>query len=146
MLLIVFITMQNTQTGSYFCNGKLIYVTRWSVYRNGVLSVPTARHWLTSLSLHTATLLAPRPGSINRWSFKVLEFHYKDKTVVRPSYLYHGNSYSGKVSLYWNGPLVLSTRPTCNIHAFARYPSDYNFGRTGASSTTKNIFMKYPNI
>ena len=29
------------------------------------------------------------------------DFHYKDKTVVRPSYLYYGNAYTGKsASLY----------------------------------------------
>ena len=33
------------------------------------------------------------------------DFHYKDTTVVRPSYLYHGNSFIGKtVSLYWDTP------------------------------------------
>ena len=32
-------------------------------------------------------------------------FHYKDKTVVRPSYLYYGNPNTGKMtSLYWDGP------------------------------------------
>ena len=35
--------------------------------------------------------------------------HYKDETVIRPSYLYDGNLYSGKtVPLYWNGPMPLS--------------------------------------
>ena len=35
------------------------------------------------------------------------DFHYKDKTVVKPSYLYNGNPYIGKTavtSLYWDGP------------------------------------------
>ena len=33
------------------------------------------------------------------------DFHDKDKTVVRPSYLYNGNTYTGKTtSLYWDGP------------------------------------------
>ena len=30
-------------------------------------------------------------------------FHHKDKTVMRPSYLYNGNPYAGE-SLYWDGP------------------------------------------
>ena len=31
------------------------------------------------------------------------DFYYKDKTVVRLSYLYHGNSYTGNMaSLYWD--------------------------------------------
>ena len=34
------------------------------------------------------------------------DFHYKDETVVRLSYLYNGNSYTGKAEiLYWDGPL-----------------------------------------
>ena len=37
------------------------------------------------------------------------DFHYKDKTVVRPSYLYNGNSYSGKTtSVHWHGPRSLA--------------------------------------
>ena len=35
--------------------------------------------------------------------------HYKGKTVMRLSYLYNGNSYTGKMAyLYWNGPLLLT--------------------------------------
>ena len=34
------------------------------------------------------------------------DFHYKDKTVLRPSYLYDGNPYTGKtIYLYWDSPL-----------------------------------------
>ena len=37
---------------------------------------------------------------------------YKDKTLVRPSYIYIANPYIGKtLSLYWDGPRV-----TCLIH------------------------------
>ena len=41
------------------------------------------------------------------------ELHYKEKTVIRPSYLYNRNSYStGKTtSLYWDGPMV---SPSCS--------------------------------
>ena len=35
-----------------------------------------------------------------------MDFRYTDKTVVRTSYLYNGKSYTGKTSLYWDGPLV----------------------------------------
>ena len=45
------------------------------------------------------------PVSMKRPSFPVWDFHYKDKTVVRPSYLYNGNLCTGKpASSYWNGP------------------------------------------
>ena len=38
--------------------------------------------------------------------------HYEDKTVARPSYLYYGNSYIGKiVSLYWDDSV--SSQPMC---------------------------------
>ena len=36
-------------------------------------------------------------GSIWRRSFHAWDFHFKDKTVVRPSYLYNGNSYTGEI-------------------------------------------------
>ena len=35
-------------------------------------------------------------------------FHYKDKTVVRPSYLYNGNAYTGKTIFSWDGTLEAS--------------------------------------
>ena len=31
-------------------------------------------------------------------------YHYKDKTVMRRSYVYSGKSHTGKTILYWNGP------------------------------------------
>ena len=36
--------------------------------------------------------------------FQVWDFHYKDKTVVRPSYVLDGNLHVGKTSLYWDAP------------------------------------------
>ena len=42
------------------------------------------------------------------------DFHYKDKAIVRPSYLYNWNSYTGKTtSLYRDEPLV--SRGWCSI-------------------------------
>ena len=36
------------------------------------------------------------------------DFHYKDKLVVRLSYLHNGNPYTGKMaSLYLDGPLII---------------------------------------
>ena len=36
-------------------------------------------------------------------------YYYKDKTVVRPSYLYNRNIYAGKIAyLYWEGPQALA--------------------------------------
>ena len=38
---------------------------------------------------------------------QVRDSHVKDKTVVRPSYLWHGDPYTGKeTTLYGDGPLV----------------------------------------
>ena len=34
------------------------------------------------------------------------DFHYKDYTVARPSYVYCVNSHTGKTSLYWDGPQI----------------------------------------
>ena len=53
---------------------------------------------------------APYKDGLSRYE----DFHYKDETVVRPSYLYNGNSYTGKTTpLYWDGPrMALGPRRT----------------------------------
>ena len=33
------------------------------------------------------------------------DFHYKEKMIVRPSFLYNGNPHTAKTSSYWEGPL-----------------------------------------
>ena len=38
-------------------------------------------------------------GRLSRYD----DFHYKDKTVMRPSYLYHGNPYAGTLQWRHNG-------------------------------------------
>ena len=47
--------------------------------------------------------------NIKMLSYQYRESHYKDKTVVRPSYLYQGNLHTGKMaSLYWISPLIVA--------------------------------------
>ena len=44
------------------------------------------------------------------------DYHVKCKTVARPSYLSHGNSYTGKTtSLYWDGPLLPLAKRLVNV-------------------------------
>ena len=39
---------------------------------------------------------------------RYVDYHVKDKTAVRPSYLWHGDPYTGKMtSLYWVAPLII---------------------------------------
>ena len=70
----------------------------------GQLSVKTF-HVMASSCTGTLTT-EPRPDlsvdALSRYGI----FHYKDKTVVRPSYLCNGNPYTGKTFLYWDGPRV----------------------------------------
>ena len=41
-------------------------------------------------------------------SYRYRKYHCGDKTILRPSYLHNGISYTGKMtSLYWNGALKL---------------------------------------
>ena len=48
--------------------------------------------------------------SIKRYFSRYGIFHYNDKTVVRPSYLYNGNSYTGEtITLFWDKRLVVDT-------------------------------------
>ena len=44
---------------------------------------------------------ACRPGT--RLNIKTLLSQVKDKTVLTQSYLWHGDSYNGNASLYWDG-------------------------------------------
>ena len=40
-------------------------------------------------------------------SYQYRKSHYGEKTILQPSYLHNGISYTGKtVSLYWIGPTV----------------------------------------
>ena len=58
-------------------------------------------------------------------SHSSMDFYYKDKTVVRQSYLYDGNTYTDKTtSLYWDFPQVPSihTVPVLQIYKLALIP------------------------
>ena len=58
-----------------------------------------------------------QPGPASLWMksvflFRYGDYHYKDKSVLRPSYLCNGNSYTGKMaSSYWDGPQNLFNSP-----------------------------------
>ena len=67
----------------------------------------TTKHgrWLSCMEGSQATV------SIWRGSFQVWDFHYNDKTAVRPSYLYARNPFTGKTtSLFWNGLLLIKAK------------------------------------
>ena len=69
--------------------------------------------WLKALTAAYTWALFQYKKRLSRYE----DFHYKDKTVVRPSYLYNGNSYAGRTaSLCWDShwtsaPLLSSTQP-----------------------------------
>ena len=44
--------------------------------------------------------------NIKMSSYQYRRFHCGDKTILRPSYLHNGISYTGKTSLYWIGALI----------------------------------------
>ena len=60
---------------------------------------------LTDRSRHVATLCRATPGpwfNIKMISYQYRKSHCGDKTILRPSYLHNGISYTGKMSsLYW---------------------------------------------
>ena len=63
--------------------------------------------------------------------------HYKDKTVMRLSYLYQGDSYTGKMTyLYWEAPLISLGTNHCLHHN--NKPQRWHFSHPHAhvSSTT----------
>ena len=82
----------------------------WQIARNHE-SIPISKHFVT-------TSMAPiTPGSyfnIKDCLFRYRDACYKDKIVVSPSCIYHGNSYVVKTAyLYWNKlPLLYYVTPT----------------------------------
>ena len=66
------------------------------------------------------------------------EFHYKDKTVSRPSYLYNRNPHTGKTtSLYRASP------QTCKIHVMSIHHLTY---RTILKILTLSAHLPAPNL
>ena len=93
---------------------------RWnwgpSQYKNAFLSIHGLPSYLYNGNPYTrkGILLSQRsPGpwfNIKTTSYQYRKSHCGDKTILRPSYLHNGISYTGKMtSLYWIGALVLTT-------------------------------------
>ena len=63
---------------------------------------------LTKKKLQNSTPLTPGPRfNIKLTSYQYRKYHCGDKTILRPSYLHNGISYTGKMSsLYWIRALV----------------------------------------
>ena len=52
------------------------------------------------------------------------DFHYEEKTDVRPSYLYNGHSYTAKTtSLFWDPPPPLDNKNNVAVYLFFK-PND----------------------
>ena len=88
------------------------------------------------MKLKTCWLLIPRcpaytPGpwfNIKMSYYQYKKSHYGDKTVLRPSYLHNGISYTGKMTaLYWTGALYISARVwarhKCQLGCYVMYIS-----------------------
>ena len=72
---------------------KLIYVTEW--LQRSRLEVPAKYSWFNSLT-------SGPWFNIKMSSYQYRKSHCGDKTILRPSYLHKGISYTGKMSsLYW---------------------------------------------
>ena len=85
-----------------------------------ILSQPQYINTLrSSMMPHSVPKLVQVPGpqiNINMISYQYRKSHCGDKTILRPSYLHNGISYTGKTTdLYWIRALVLSAKllPKC---------------------------------
>ena len=82
--------------------------TKWLFHTIYIIAAPdpvTQRARASALSRFC--MLQPRHQGPSQYKDVLSEygdFHYKDKMVSQPSYLYNGNSFTGKTSLYWDGP------------------------------------------
>ena len=65
-------------------------------------------HYLNQCWLIISEVQRHSPGgwiNIKMSSYQYRKSHCGDKTILRPSYLHNGISYTGKTSLYWIGAL-----------------------------------------
>ena len=101
----------------------------FSVTRMCVLTSSTVCHGATLLRndasymmlLTSLSSLAGAQGPVNIKTIfpRYGDSHVKDKMVMRPSYLWYGDPYTGKTtSLYWAGPLVCCMLSNQQLHVF----------------------------
>ena len=136
-------TLYNTLYGQHtLCNYNLSEAT-WSIEVNNIDLGAFTAQWIIwsaykrknenciyiSMALEPISAAAiPIPseskvtqGSGPRLNIKTVfprygDSHVKDKTVMRPSYLSHGDPYTGKTTyLYWDGPRVASLLPNSKV-------------------------------
>ena len=93
------------------------FLSKWwptSMSKYGVTRPQWVNHkWFNSSS--AGLLYTPGPWfNIKMTSYQYRKSHCEDKTILRPSYLHNGISYTGKMkSLYWIGTLEPKTRHHC---------------------------------
>ena len=82
----------------------------------------------SSETLHSSLVAGSRVAYVEVWgSFQYKDrpsmfryFHYKDETVSRLSYLYNGNSCTGKMaSLYWGSTQLARSRCVADVEAWS---------------------------
>ena len=82
---------------SCIVNTRTVYDITTHELRTPTAMVLTCFVW--NIKLFCTRALFQYKDGLSRYG----DFHYKDKTVMRPYYLYNGNTYIGKmVSLYWD--------------------------------------------
>ena len=79
------------------------------LWNKHVLNMPLrTRKWMESYTYCQHRTEGRAPSQCKDGLSRYDDFHYKDKTVVRWSYLYNGNLYTDNMtSLYWYGPQIL---------------------------------------
>ena len=121
---------------------KTLYKSEAPDHHNWTLQCQTQplviRNWFLNGRLEKKTRVAQcrhskATGAVSQCKDRLFiygDFYYKDKTVMRPSYLYNGNPYTGKTAyLYWDNPQdicelnYLHRRGPDNIHGFCQITS-----------------------
>ena len=90
--------------------GPCLTTTTWSCHKNfsqwgRSFLWKLSCHWLKGLRQHQVDVVRQGPWgwfNIKMSSYQYRKSHCGDKTILRPSYLHNGISYTGKMtSLYW---------------------------------------------
>ena len=113
-------SMQRVKCMLWGFNYRQVSDIRRNYSQNLIVSRPV-------LQMSLCNILKPEPWfNIKMLSYQYRKSHCRDKTILRPSYLHNGISYTGKTaSLYWIGAQVLSREWGCKWSSAGRRCSNY---------------------
>ena len=102
-----------------------LYLSIYMIYESGLGTKSKISCKMVIIGTNNSWGVCLYPGpwfNIKMLSYQYRKSHCGDKTILRPSYLHNGISYTGKmVSLYWIRALVICKFPNSLCAIFCEY-------------------------